>query len=126
MTYSFLLRSDLGVAWFDEEAGTPGEDMMPGLYKAPEVILRMKWNYKGDIWSMAMVVRKNYSYPFYSRSVRCSSHRNFLRRSGTVLLEPLCFKGQSHDGTFSGRIHIAEMVAIKDPPPANLEREQQE
>lgn len=56
MTYSFLLRSDLGVAWFDEEAGTPGEDMMPGLYKAPEVILRMKWNYKGDIWSMAMVI----------------------------------------------------------------------
>lgn len=49
MPYSFLLLSDLEVARFDEEAGTPGEDIMPGLYKAPEVILHMKWKYKGDI-----------------------------------------------------------------------------
>lgn len=67
-----------------------------------------------------MVVRKNCSYPLYSRSVRCSSRRNFLRRSGTVLLEPLCFvlRAEAMTARCQDRVHIAEMVAIKDPRPA--------
>lgn len=30
---------------------------MPDLYRAPEVILNMEWDYKVDIWSVGMVVR---------------------------------------------------------------------
>lgn len=32
------------------------EDIMPNVYRAPEVILRSNWGYKVDIWSVAMVV----------------------------------------------------------------------
>ncbi|PGG98713.1 CMGC/SRPK protein kinase [Polytolypa hystricis UAMH7299] len=33
----------------------PGEDIMPNVYKAPEVILQMSWDCKVDIWNVAMV-----------------------------------------------------------------------
>ena len=29
---------------------------MPNVYRAPEVILKMRWDYKVDIWNVAMVV----------------------------------------------------------------------
>ncbi|EIT81326.1 hypothetical protein AO1008_10663 [Aspergillus oryzae 100-8] len=32
------------------------EDIMPNVYRAPEVILRSNWGYKVDIWSVAMVL----------------------------------------------------------------------
>lgn len=32
------------------------EDIMPNVYRAPEVILRSSWNHKVDIWNIAMVV----------------------------------------------------------------------
>ena len=35
------------------------DDIMPDVYRAPEVILGMKWDYKVDIWNVAMVVRSN-------------------------------------------------------------------
>jgi non-specific serine/threonine protein kinase len=31
-------------------------DIMPNVYRAPEVILRSSWDYKVDIWNIAMVV----------------------------------------------------------------------
>lgn len=31
-------------------------DIMPDLYRAPEVILDMTWDYKVDIWNVGMVV----------------------------------------------------------------------
>lgn len=33
------------------------DDIMPDVYRAPEVILNMKWDYKVDIWNVGMVVR---------------------------------------------------------------------
>lgn len=29
---------------------------MPDIYRAPEVILNMSWDYKVDIWNVGMVV----------------------------------------------------------------------
>lgn len=34
------------------------DDIMPDVYRAPKVILGMRWSYKVDIWNVAMVVRK--------------------------------------------------------------------
>lgn len=51
------LLCDFGEARLFSEAGTPGEDIMPNVYKAPEVIMQMEWDYKVDVWNVAMVVR---------------------------------------------------------------------
>jgi serine/threonine-protein kinase SRPK3 len=49
------LLCDLGEARFGDSEHT--DDIMPDPYRAPEVILGMKWGYKVDIWNVAMVVR---------------------------------------------------------------------
>ena len=35
------------------------DDIMPNVYRAPEVILKSSWDYKVDIWNVAMVVSGN-------------------------------------------------------------------
>ncbi|KAI1954043.1 hypothetical protein LOZ57_000388 [Ophidiomyces ophidiicola] len=87
------LLCDFGEARTFEEAGTPGEDVMPDVYKAPEVILQMKWDHQIDIWNVAMVVWH------------------------LLMGEPL-FKGRSPCGTYQDdRVHMAEMVALMGNPP---------
>ncbi|EEP78761.1 predicted protein [Uncinocarpus reesii 1704] len=87
------LICDFGAARTFEEAGTPGEDVMPDVYKAPEVILHMKWDRQIDIWNVAMVVWH------------------------LLMGEPL-FKGRSPCGTYQDdRVHMAEMVALMGNPP---------
>ena len=52
------------------------DDIMPDVYRAPEVILGMKWSYPIDIWNVAMVVSRSLRY-LYS-ALLCSG----LRRIG--------------------------------------------
>ena len=33
------------------------EDIMPNPYRAPEVILKMNWDWRVDIWNVAVLVR---------------------------------------------------------------------
>lgn len=47
--------TDFGEARFADE-DHKGQDVMPDVYRAPEVIFRMNWDNKIDIWSIAMVV----------------------------------------------------------------------
>lgn len=42
------------------------DDIIPDVYRAPEVILSMKWSYKVDIWNVAMVVRLLSNIHFHS------------------------------------------------------------
>jgi serine/threonine protein kinase len=55
ISYGTPVLCDLGEA----RVGIEGQhgDIMPDLYRAPEVILNMEWDYKVDIWSVGMVVR---------------------------------------------------------------------
>lgn len=55
LSYGTPVLCDLGEArlGIDHQEG----DIMPDLYRAPEVILNMTWDYKVDIWSVGMVVR---------------------------------------------------------------------
>lgn len=48
------LLSDFGEARYGDEEHD--EDIMPNVYRAPEVILRMNWGYKVDIWNVALLV----------------------------------------------------------------------
>lgn len=33
------------------------DDIMPNAYRAPEVILKMNWDWRVDIWNVAILVR---------------------------------------------------------------------
>lgn len=48
------LICDFGEARFSDQEYN--DDIMPDIYRAPEVIMHMNWNNKVDIWSVAMVV----------------------------------------------------------------------
>lgn len=48
------LISDLGECRSLE--GDHSDDIMPNQYKAPEVLLKMNWDCKVDIWNVAMLV----------------------------------------------------------------------
>lgn len=49
--------SDFGEARIGKAMQTG--DIMPGIYRAPEVILGMEWDNKVDIWSTAVMVSGN-------------------------------------------------------------------
>lgn len=59
------LLSDFGEARFGE--GEHNEVIMPNVYRAPEIILKMNWDYKVDIWNVAVVVSR-LQYPRLSAS----------------------------------------------------------
>lgn len=59
------LISDFGEARFGDVEKR--DDIMPNMYRAPEVVLKENWNYKVDIWNVAMVVRyplETYTPPY--------------------------------------------------------------
>ncbi|KAI2819264.1 hypothetical protein CBS63078_7662 [Aspergillus niger] len=84
------LLSDFGEARFSEEEHD--EDIMPNLYRAPEVVLKMKWDNKVDVWSIALM-------------------------AWDMVCSQTLFDGRNSDGLFDDRVHLAEMVAIMGPPP---------
>lgn len=49
-----LMLSDMGSARFGQE--TFKGDIMPDVYRAPEVILGMEWSSKVDLWSVGVMV----------------------------------------------------------------------
>ncbi|PYH93055.1 kinase-like protein [Aspergillus ellipticus CBS 707.79] len=89
------LLSDFGEARFSEEKHD--EDIMPNAYRAPEVVLKMSWDSKVDVWSIA-----------------------------TMAWDMLCcrnlFHGLNSDGIFDDRAHLAAMVAILGPLPIDFIR----
>ncbi|KAI9666019.1 MAG: hypothetical protein M1821_003954 [Bathelium mastoideum] len=87
--------SDLSEARFGELKHT--EDIMPDVYRAPEVVLGISWGYPVDIWSLGMVIWELFE--------------------GTRL-----FPARNADGYYSERHHLAQMVAILGPPPLGFLR----
>ncbi|PGH11978.1 serine/threonine protein kinase [Helicocarpus griseus UAMH5409] len=89
----FPLFSDFGEARFGNESHD--EDIMPNMYRPPEVVLKMNWDCKVDIWNIAMVAWD------------------------TVCRKTL-FDGRNSGNIFDDRVHVAEMVAFLGPPPAEF------
>lgn len=56
LTYGAPVISDFGAA----RLGNPGQkhsgDVMPGVYRAPEIILGLDWDSKIDIWCVGLMV----------------------------------------------------------------------
>ncbi|KAK2841617.1 hypothetical protein FQN49_006078 [Arthroderma sp. PD_2] len=97
LTGRLPIITDFGEARLRDEARR-GEDIMPDVYRAPEVILRMDWDIWVDIWSIAMV--------FWD-----------LVKGRTL------FTARNEEKLLDDRLHLAEMIAIMGPPPKEfLER----
>ncbi|GAB1201152.1 hypothetical protein APSETT444_010539 [Aspergillus pseudonomiae] len=84
------LLSDFGEARFGDEAHN--EDIMSNPFRAPEVILKSSWDYKVDIWSVAMV-------------------------AWDIVSTFTLVDGKNPDGVFDDRVHLAELVALLGSPP---------
>lgn len=50
------ILSDFGEARFSSSLGKQWEDVQPLVYRAPEVLLRIPWNEKIDIWNVGVLV----------------------------------------------------------------------
>ncbi|KAJ5675364.1 hypothetical protein N7462_008261 [Penicillium macrosclerotiorum] len=66
-------------------------DVMPGIYRAPEVILEMEWNEKIDIWSIGVM----------AWDMAFGRHLFFAKKEGILNDEQ----------------HLAEMTSLIGPPP---------
>ena len=54
-----LVLGDLGEARVGNQKHRG--DIMPGIYRAPEVVLGMDWDSKVDIWAVGVMVSANYA-----------------------------------------------------------------
>ncbi|RDW64490.1 uncharacterized protein DSM5745_09901 [Aspergillus mulundensis] len=90
ISYGTPVLCDLGEARVgtDKQQG----DIMPDLYRAPEVILKMSWDYKVDIWNVGMVIWSL-----------------FQRRH--------LFHARNAERELDDGVHLAEMQAVLGPPP---------
>ncbi|PCH05363.1 hypothetical protein PENOC_029300 [Penicillium occitanis (nom. inval.)] len=69
------------------------EDIMPNAYRAPEVILKMDWDWRVDIWNVAVL-------------------------AWDIVSPKTLINGHNADGIFDDRVHVAELVALLRPPPS--------
>ncbi|OJJ49864.1 hypothetical protein ASPZODRAFT_59299 [Penicilliopsis zonata CBS 506.65] len=74
------------------------DDIMPNIYRAPEVILRSNWGYKVDIWNLAMV-------------------------AWDIVSPRTLINGKNLDGIFDDRVHMAALVALLGPPPPEFRKQ---
>ncbi|KAL3422803.1 hypothetical protein PVAG01_04550 [Phlyctema vagabunda] len=84
---------DYGAAVFGQREYT--HDAMPDLYRAPEIILRMPWNEKIDIWSLGLTL-----WTLYEGGPLFQDTKLGRNRSRTA--------------------HLARMIAVLGPPPDDL------
>ncbi|KAL2867357.1 putative protein kinase [Aspergillus lucknowensis] len=90
------ILADFGEARFGDKEHI--DDIMPNVYRAPEVILRSGWSYKMDIWNIA-------------------------RGAWDIVSLRTVIDGKNPNGVFDDRVHMAELVALLSPPPPKF-REQ--
>lgn len=74
-----LVISDFGAAVLGQPGQKHTGDVMPGVYRAPEIILGLEWDSKIDIWSVGVMVREDIYFPCRSTDTEY--------RSGTSLKE---------------------------------------
>lgn len=107
------LLSDFGEARFNDKEHD--EDIMPNPYRAPEVILKSKWDYKVDIWSVGMIVR-SLTYPALMNKF-FNDRADVYVQAWDIVSSNTLINGKNADGIFDDRCHLAELVALLGPPP---------
>lgn len=104
--------SDFGLARF--EGGNADDDIQPEIYRAPEVLLDMDWNYPVDIWNVGAMV-------WY---ILCNVESNNKLLTKSLLLDLDLFYDKhlfdAYDpatNKLSNKYHTSEMAAYLGPPP---------
>ncbi|CAG8890463.1 unnamed protein product [Penicillium egyptiacum] len=92
------LLTDFGEARLGDKEHN--DDIMPNVYRAPEVILKSNWSYKVDIWNVAMV-------------------------AWDIVSPRTLINGKNTDGIFDDRVHMAELVALLGPPSPEFREQRQ-
>ncbi|MCJ1317097.1 hypothetical protein MMC15_002419 [Xylographa vitiligo] len=92
--------SDFGLARFGNLMND--DDIQPELYRAPEVILELKWSYSVDIRNVGVMI-----WDMFERKHMFNG------------IDP-------ENKQYSNRFHLAEMVAYLGPPPMELLRRSDE
>ncbi|KAK3331707.1 kinase-like domain-containing protein [Cercophora scortea] len=88
-----LLLSDFGEARLGP--GPHIGDIMPIMYRAPEILLHIPWSYPVDIWGVGLT-------------------------TWDLLQGKTLFTARKEDGSFSDGVHLAELIGALGPPPADL------
>jgi serine/threonine-protein kinase SRPK3 len=68
VTFGPPVVCDFGEARLEDEEHN--DDIMPDIYRAPEVILKMNWGYKVDIWNLGVMVSEYHCHCGRQRHVR--------------------------------------------------------
>jgi len=55
-SYKDPVITDFGAAYLGEPGQKYRDDVMPGVYRAPEVLAGMEWDSKIDIWALGVMV----------------------------------------------------------------------
>lgn len=117
--------TDFGEARFGDE--NHNEDIMPNAYRAPEVILKTNWDYKVDIWNVAMVVSAFILTPLpnptwvFARLFPAYGNANFYYiKAWDIVCSHTLFDGKNQDGIFDDRVHVAELIALLGLPPLEV------
>ncbi|ROT40445.1 protein kinase [Sodiomyces alkalinus F11] len=91
ITHGMPVICDFGTARMGEKHSG---DIMPELYRAPEVILGMEWDCKVDLWAVGVMLWD--------------------------LFEKSTLFGARVNGVLSDEVHLAEMVSLLGPPPPDF------
>ncbi|KAI7239490.1 protein kinase [Hortaea werneckii] len=96
-TFKSPVITDFGHARLGDPGQKHSGDVMPGVFRAPEVIAGMEWDSRIDIWSVGVMIWN-------------------LLEDGN-LFQPF------RDGHLDDEVHFAQMISLMGPPPKQfLER----
>ncbi|OAG39804.1 hypothetical protein AYO21_05869 [Fonsecaea monophora] len=90
-TYGSPVITDFGAARLGEPEQKHSGDVMPGVYRAPEIIAGTEWDSKIDIWSVGVMIWSLFESQNLFHAVK--------------------------DGHLNDELHFAEMVSLMGPPP---------
>ncbi|THY58805.1 protein kinase [Aureobasidium pullulans] len=90
-SYKDPVNTDFGAAYLGEPGQKYRDDVMPGVYRAPEVLAGMEWDSKIDIWSIGVMI-----WDLFEDGNLFPAYRN---------------------GHLDDELHFAQMIALMGPPP---------
>lgn len=110
---------DFGEARFGEK--DYDDDIQPYLYRAPEVILQVRWDNKVDIWNVGVLVSCLFTLSGGENSVSLLSIRSVdLPQVWDLFQNKHMFDARDTNKKESSLYHLAEMIALLGPPPRDF------